>query len=162
MIILKVIDLNILTCLGKSCDLTKWTEQNTRFGWWSHELYLIIAWLSMWKWVESMWNNVEYYGVHGFYRINCGGFHLDSREITRKTCDMAYGVLTRHSRNCQRLWVLRGMMWDGSESKWWKVMAETDVHWHVKQVRWPHPVGWTKYIIWLLTHYVFKFTKLIT
>jgi len=36
---------------------------------------------SMWNIVESIWNDVEYHGVHGFYRINCGGFHLDSREI---------------------------------------------------------------------------------
>jgi len=31
--------------------------------------------------MEPIWNNVEYYGVHGFHGINCGGFHLDSREI---------------------------------------------------------------------------------
>ena len=31
--------------------------------------------------VESIWNDVEYHGVHGFHGINYGGFHLDSREI---------------------------------------------------------------------------------
>jgi len=31
--------------------------------------------------VESIWNDVEYHGVHRFHGINYGGFHLDSREI---------------------------------------------------------------------------------
>ena len=66
MINLKVIYLNILTGLGKSCDLTQWTQQNTWSVWWPHKLHLHIVWPSTWNpcgiiWnnMESIWNNVE-------------------------------------------------------------------------------------------------------
>ena len=102
---LKVIYLNILTGLGKSCDLTQWTEQNTWSVWWPHKLHLHIVWPSTWNPSGIIWNPCEI--IWNKYKIM-----WNPSEIMWSPCGIMWNPSGIMWNPCEIMWNPSGIMWN--------------------------------------------------